>query len=404
MVAAAQQIGNAAGCAGGSNRCTTKVAQAAKLGLDADRDQVGKGHSAEHLLLVDIQPAGSCHNRHGSRNALIAAAGVCHHRDRRACHAGVRTGRSDDHGVGGQVAGHQTLAAVQFQIAANGKAVFLGKTLVADGRVHLYGAADDVDGVMQGVQFLGAVIPDGADGQKFCDLLRGHHIAVPCCGGVGVLLVQRSHAVLLHQHHVGVQIPHHRAAGVAVGSNNHLNVELLRHLCHLYLDLASPDKGCGFFHLLPGHIVHDLQQVDGVTAYGTNGGGVIHALIRGARNARRHGVFDNVDAGADGHGFYPCAARLAECCARLCGGESDCAGLRTAGGQLHLTVQDANEHLFIHLVHRFFSSRAGELTLQQCTRSPAERPWAACPPAPRCVRGRAAQNTRRTPCSSLQNR
>ena len=83
---------------------------------------------------------------------------------------------------------------------------------------------------------------------------------------------------------------------------------------------------------------------------------------------------------------------------------SRCAGLRTAGGQLHLTVQDANEHLFIHLVHRFFSSRAGELTLQQCTRSPAERPWAACPPAPRCARGRAAQNTRRTPCSSLQNR
>lgn len=71
VVAAAQQIGNAAGCAGGSNRCTTKVAQAAKLGLDADRDQVGKGHGAEHLLLVDVQPAGSCHNRHGSRDALI---------------------------------------------------------------------------------------------------------------------------------------------------------------------------------------------------------------------------------------------------------------------------------------------------------------------------------------------
>ena len=48
--------------------------------------------------------------------------------------------------------------------------------------------------------------------------------------------------------------------------------------------------------------------------------------------------------------------------------------------------------------------RAGELTLQQCTRSPAERPWATCPPAPHCARGRAAQNTRRTPCSSLQNR
>ena len=94
-----------------------------------------------------------------------------------------------------------------------------------------------------------------------------------------MLLVQRSHAVLLHQHHVGVQVPHHCAAGVAVRSDKHLNVELLRHLCHLYLDLACPDKGCGFFHLLPGHIVHDLQQVDGVAAYGTNGGGVIHALI-----------------------------------------------------------------------------------------------------------------------------
>ena len=49
-----------------------------------------------------------------------------------------------------------------------------------------------------------------------------------------------------------LQGPHHRAAGVTVRSNNHLNVELLRHLCHLYLDLACLDKGCGFFHLLPG--------------------------------------------------------------------------------------------------------------------------------------------------------
>ena len=46
-------------------------------------------------------------------------------------------------------------------------------------------------------------------------------------------------------------------------------------------------------------MVHDFQQIDRVAAQRTDGGGIVHALVIGAGDARRHGVLDDVDAGVD---------------------------------------------------------------------------------------------------------
>ena len=359
MVAAAQQVGDAAGGTGAGHGRAAEVAQAAKLGFDPDGDEIGEGDGPQHLFFVDVQPAGRCHNRHGGRNALVAAAGVCHHRDRGTRHPGVRARRGDDHGIGGQVAGHQALAAVQLQVAANGQAVLLGEALLADGGVHFDGAADDVDGVMQRVKLLRAVIPDGLHGQESGDLFRRHQVASVRRLGRGVRLVQRGLAVLLDQHHIGVQVPDHGTAGVSLALDRHVHIELLGHLCHFHFDLACFDESCRLLYLLRGHIVHDLQQVDRVTAHRADGSRVIHALVGSARDARRHRVFDDVDAGAHQHLFHRVGSRPTQCAPRLGGGQCHGTGLRTSGSKLHLAVQDPNEHVLFHIrfIFLFFRLR-----------------------------------------------
>ena len=357
VIAAAQQVCNAAGRAGPGDGRAAEVAQASELRLDADGDEVGQGDGTQHGRLIDAQPAGGCHDGHRCGDALIAAAGVGHHRHRRACHAGVCTGGGSDHGVGGQVAGHEALAAVEVEIASDGKAVFLGKALIADDGVDLHGAADDVDGVVHGVKLLGAVVPDGADGQEGRDLLRGYDIAVAGCGGIRVLLVEGRRAVLLHQHDVGVQVADDGAAGVAASLGDDLNVELLGHLRHIHLDLAGLDQRGGRLHRLTGDMVHDLQKVDRVAAQRTDGGGIVHALVIGAGDARRHGVLDDVDAGVDRDLLGLVHTGLPQGLTCLGGSQGHSARLGAAGSQLHLTVQDADEHILFHSIAPSLSLR-----------------------------------------------
>ena len=212
---------------------------------------------------------------------------------------------------------------------------------------------------MQRVKLLRAVIPDGLHGQERGDLFRRHQVASVRRLGRGVRLVQRGLAVLLDQHHIGVQVPDHGTAGVSLALDRHVHIELLGHLCHFHFDLACFDESCRLLYLLRGHIVHDLQQVDRFTAHRADGGRIIHALVGSARDARRHRVFDDVDAGAHQHLFHRVGSRPTQCAPRLGGGQCHGTGLRTSGSKLHLAVQDPNEHVLFHIrfIFLFFRLR-----------------------------------------------
>ena len=404
MVAAAQQVCNAAGRAGAGDGGAAQVAQTAKLRLDTDGDEVRQGDGTQHGGLVDVQPVGSSHDGHRRSDALIAAAGVCHHRHWSACHTGVCARSGGYHGVGGQIAGHEALAAVEVEVAADGEAVFLREALIADDGVYLHGTADDVDGVVHRVELFGAVVPDGANGQEGRDLLRGDHIAVACGGGVRVPLVEGGHTVLLHQHDVGVQVADDGTARMAAALGNDLDVKLLRHLRHIHPDLAGFDQRGGRFHRLAGDVVHDFQQIDRVAAQRTDGGGIVHALVIGAGDARRHGVLDDVDAGVDRDLFGLIHTGLPQGLTRLGGSQRHSARLGAAGSQLHLTVQNANEHVLFHSVAPSLSLIGCSVTSRRCIRSPAVRLSAVSPPARRSARGRAGRSIRRRLCSSQQSR
>ena len=125
---------------------------------------------------------------------------------------------------------------------------------------------------------------------------------------------------------------------MAAALGDDLNVELLGHLRHIHLDLAGLDQRGGRLHCLTGDMVHDLQKVDRVAAQRTDGGGIVHALVIGAGNASRHGVLDDVDAGVDRDLLGLVHTGLPQ-------------GLTgAAGSQLHLTVQDADEHILFHSI------------------------------------------------------
>ena len=311
------------------------------------------GDGTEHFVLGDVLPLGQGHGGHGGGDTLVAAAGVGDHREGRACHAGVSAGGGDHHGVGDHIPGHQAGTAVALQAGADGQAVVFFHALFADGAVHAHRAADDVDGVVHGVQFLVAKIIDLAQGQELGDLFGGDHVFVAAAhrrtaGSEHVL------AVHFKGDQVGVQVRDDRTGGVGVAVSDDLDVQLLRNVGMAHSDLAALHQQLGSLVNIVGHAVDDLQLLFRGGSAGANGGSVAHAGVFGAGNAGSHGVLQDVGGGVDFH-TPDHLAPLVQLGARVSAGEGNGARLGTAGGQLHLAVQNAEEHRLVHTLALLFS-------------------------------------------------
>ena len=243
--------------------------------------------------------------------------------------------------------------AVAAQVGADGQAVILFKAALADGAVHAHRAADDVDGVVHGVQFLVAEIVDLAQGQKVGDLLGGDHVLVGAAGGAA----GGSHhalAVDLQNDQVGVQVCDDRAGGVGVAMGDDLDVQLLRHVGVAHDHLAALHQKLGSLVHIVRHAVDDFQLLFRGRGAGADGRGIAHAGVFGAGDAGRHGVLQNVGGGVDFH-TPDHLAPLVQLGARVSAGEGDGARLGTAGSQLHLAVQNAEEHRLVHTLALLFS-------------------------------------------------
>ena len=355
VVVAAQQVSNGAGGAGARHGGAAQGAQAAELGLDADGHQMAHGHGTEHLFFGNALPAGQSHGGHGGGDALVAAAGVGHDGVGCAGHTGVGAGGGDHHGVGHHVPGHEAVAAVALQAGADGQAVLLLQTLLADGAVHAHRAADDVDGVVHGVQFLVAEIIDLAQGQELGDLFGRDHVLVAAAGG-GAAIGHHVLAVRLEGDQVGMQVGDDRAGGVGVAVHNDFDVQFLGHIGMAHSDLAALHQKLGSFVNIVRNAVDDFQLLFRSGRAGADGGGVAHAGVLGAGDAGGHGVLQDVGGGVDFH-TPDHLAPLVQLGARVSAGEGDGARLGTAGGQLHFAVQNSEEHRLVHTLALLFSLR-----------------------------------------------
>ena len=133
-----------------------------------------------------------------------------------------------------------------------------------------------------------------------------------------------------------------------------LDVQLLRHVGVAHDHLAALHQKLGSFVHIVRHAVDDFQLLFRGRGAGADGRGIAHAGVFGAGDAGRHGVLQNVGGGVDFH-TPDHLAPLVQLGARVSAGEGDGARLGTAGSQLHLAVQNAEEHRLVHTLALLFS-------------------------------------------------
>ena len=297
--APAEEIGDAACCAGACAHGSAECGQASDTRLLVDADQVGHGKRAKHLLARDVERAGVHHDGDRCRDALVAAARHDNDRHGASAHARVAAGcccglclREQVVGVGvGCVELADAPAPVVFEpLARDGVVVFrlAAEHLFHVGQVDGVGEFDDVGNVEE-------------LGQR----------VFPITWVFGARVLENL-AVAFDENHVRVILRHDDARRPAVAAEHaHVDVERFARVGELDSDLV--------FFQVAGHVgapvvIEAGEHVEPLVGVARGDAGRdrgFHAVLSArVRNGDAMDVLDDVSADRDGDALGLAAEHL----------------------------------------------------------------------------------------------
>ena len=279
------QVGN--GCTGTHCRrnCTAVGAELAQLVFLVDGDQVAEHQRADLFFAAHAQRIGEHLHRQAYRHALVAAAGVDHHRQHAAVHARIAAG-------GGQCPRHGAgVAAVVLQNSgADICAVLIGKAFAGNGHIaaHL---------VFHQAAHLGNVHRVG----KVIDVVQVQQGTIRLGGVLGAHALFHHHsAVVLNAHDVGVGECDLHQSGLLPGSQLHDDLQVGDAFQQGNAADLFAQQFPRQFQILRGDVGKHLQLFVRVAAHGAQhraGLNAFHVACGGHND--RFDVFDDVAAAPD---------------------------------------------------------------------------------------------------------
>ena len=210
------QIGHAAARASTSRDArAAQRRQATHVLFDVDNREVGDNDCSGDLFIAGTQQPAQLYDGHGASNALVAAAGARHDRERAAAHARIASGRGRGHNAQRRVVKQGTAAAgAGAHAATHFQPITALKTFLANTGVHGDAIEDE-----------GYLLKGNRSGELEDVFERQTRALVSLSFAHRDLSIDQHLAVALDTHHVGVIAADDDAGGIRSIGDDGLDIE-----------------------------------------------------------------------------------------------------------------------------------------------------------------------------------